>query len=323
MKMDPVKFLFYLFNIHLGYTSSQAINNRPIIGVLAQKPYSGMLDGLQDKNYTSYVTASYVKWLEAAGARVAPILTYQPYEYYVNITSSINGILLPGGESSITNSSGYGQAADIIYNQVLEINSGGTYLPLWGTCLGMEELLYLAAGHQDWLTPCSALNKADPLMLEEGFEQSRIFKDMPIDVLRSLYYYNSTINFHSFCMTKENMMESGMAQSFKMLTTNLDYQGLEYVSTMEHKELPIFGVQWHPEENPYEWADDEDHSNTPHSKEAILVSQYFGNFIVGQARLNNQTFASKEAEEGSLIYNHQPTYVYPWSPSSMQVYLFR
>nr|XP_046195008.1 gamma-glutamyl hydrolase-like isoform X2 [Oncorhynchus gorbuscha] len=43
---------------------------------------------------SSYIAASYIKYLESAGARVVPIRTDEEYE---KIFNSINRLLLPGG----------------------------------------------------------------------------------------------------------------------------------------------------------------------------------------------------------------------------------
>ena len=33
---------------------------------------------------------------------------------------------------------------------------------------------------------------------------------------------------------------------------NTDQEGLEFISAMEHKSLPFFGTQFHPEKNAFE-----------------------------------------------------------------------
>lgn len=40
---------------------------------------------------------------------------------------------------------------------------------------------------------------------------------------------------------------------------------------------PIYGVQWHPEKNGFEWDTDE---NIPHSEQAVAVMQAMANFFV-------------------------------------------
>ena len=76
-------------------------NERPIIGILAQEcqPYF-----LEEMCNTSYIAASYVKYIESAGARVVPVLIDQPEEYYQFIFNSTNGLLIPGGDVSLSGS---------------------------------------------------------------------------------------------------------------------------------------------------------------------------------------------------------------------------
>ena len=77
------------------------MNNRPIIGILAQEcqPYFS-----PELCNTSYIAASYVKHIEAGGARVVPVLINQGQDYYKTIFDRTNGILLPGGDVSLSHS---------------------------------------------------------------------------------------------------------------------------------------------------------------------------------------------------------------------------
>ena len=78
---------------------SYNLNYRPIIGVLAQE-LSPLLAPWYGDNYTSYISAAYVKFIEQAGARVAPVLINQDDVYYEKIFNSINGFIMPGGAVS-------------------------------------------------------------------------------------------------------------------------------------------------------------------------------------------------------------------------------
>ena len=74
-------------------------------------------------------------------------------------------IVFPGGAASITNTSGYGMAGQILYDLVMESDPP---LPLWGTCLGFEMLMYLGAKQTRPLSACKASNKADQLVFQPG-----------------------------------------------------------------------------------------------------------------------------------------------------------
>ncbi|CAF4729657.1 unnamed protein product, partial [Rotaria sp. Silwood2] len=69
-------------------------NTRPIIGILTQPtPILWM-----KPNRTTYLGASYVKYIEATGAQVVPIRMYQTTDYYLHLFNSLNGVLFPGGD---------------------------------------------------------------------------------------------------------------------------------------------------------------------------------------------------------------------------------
>ena len=89
---------------------------------------------------------------------------------------------------------------------------------------------------------------------------------------------------------------------FNVLSTNKDRKGSEFVSTMEGqyhmshthtlvhththtksaKKYPIYGVQWHPEKNGFEWTT---HETIPHSEHAVMVMQMAANFFVQEGQL--------------------------------------
>jgi gamma-glutamyl hydrolase len=73
---------------------------------------------------------------------------------------------------------------------------------------------------------------------------------------------------------------------------------------------PIYGSQWHPEKNNFEFSKTEEGmplEATDHSKNAVFVSQYMANFFVTQAHLSDHAFPSEAVEDEALIYNYTPT----------------
>jgi hypothetical protein len=72
-----------------------------------------------------------------------------------------------------------------------------------------------------------------------------------------------------------------METDWQVTAVNSDSQGLEFVSSFEHKRHPFYGVQFHPEKNAYEWKAT---NNNPHTANAILVEQFFANFLVTEGK---------------------------------------
>lgn len=70
-----------------------------------------------------------------------------------------------------------------------------------------------------------------------------------------------------------------MADEYNVLATSFDKNGLEYISAIEDKNYPFYGVQFHPEKNVYEWLDDRE---LAHGKNPTIINQYFANFIVDE-----------------------------------------
>jgi gamma-glutamyl hydrolase len=77
------------------------------------------------------------------------------------------------------------------------------------------------------------------------------------------------------------MTELHLDEEWLFMTTNKDSDGLEFISSLEHQTYPLYGLQFHPEKNIYEWKEGKVH---PHSAEAIRVSQYFANFFVNEGK---------------------------------------
>lgn len=49
------------------------VNDQPVVGILSQELSYLMTQNYGDAGYDSYIAASYVKFVEGAGARVVPI----------------------------------------------------------------------------------------------------------------------------------------------------------------------------------------------------------------------------------------------------------
>jgi anthranilate/para-aminobenzoate synthase component II len=78
-------------------------------------------------------------------------------------------------------------------------------------------------------------------------------------------------------ITFQTLKESGIADEWRILSVT-SYEGTEFISSTEHKVYPFYGVQFHPEKNAFEWKI----KSIPHSADAIMVEQFYGNFFVNE-----------------------------------------
>ncbi|XP_015711231.1 LOW QUALITY PROTEIN: gamma-glutamyl hydrolase [Coturnix japonica] len=287
-------------------------NERPIVGILSQECH---FDAFH-KYGSSYIAASYVKFLESAGARIVPIRLNLSDEEYDKIFHSINGVLFPGGGVDLRTSE-YSRVAKIFYRKALEANDKGDYFPVWGTCLGHELLTYLTSG-EILLVNTKTNGFSLPLNFTAAAKHSRLFKNLPTDLFHAFANEPLTSNFHVWSISMENFTKNEKLYNFyNILTTNTDDE-LEFISTMEAYKYPIYGVQWHPEKNPFEWKNS---TGIPHSSSAVRAAYYIADFFVNEARKSLHRFPSEGEETKELIYNYTPVYTGTFS-SFQQVYFF-
>jgi len=279
-------------------------NNWPIIGVFTQPTTSTAGDC---GGNCLYVAASYVKYLESAGARVVPINYYASNAELDTLFNSINGIFFPGGSSAFPASAQY------MFDKVVAANGAGDFFPLWGTCMGFEWLMIAGSRNQNILDPHSGVLDAEnysiPLNFTAAMKDSKLFDHAPPAIVNILSKYDVTMNNHMYGIYPTTLASTpALASLYNVLSTNYDRAGVEFVSTVEAFNYPIFGSQWHPEKNAYEWQRDANgapHEAINHARDAVLIAQYTANFFVEQARHNFHKFATPADEDKALIYNYQ------------------
>jgi gamma-glutamyl hydrolase len=223
-------------------------NDWPIIGVFTQPTSSK--EGNCGGNCL-YLAASYVKYLESAGARVVPINYYATKTELDKIFNSVNGIFFPGGGS------GFPSSAQYMFDKVVAANDAGDFFPLWGTCMGFQWLLISATRNTNILDPSDgtqmdAYNYSIPLDFTTESKTSRLFNNAGkiYDILAA---ENVTMNNHHYGIWTNHFYQTpALTSFFNVLSTNKDRKGREFISTMEAFKYPIYGSQWHPEKNNFE-----------------------------------------------------------------------
>eukprot|EP00727_Mastigamoeba_balamuthi_P010710 m51a1_g6261 hypothetical protein (314) ;mRNA; r:125718-126863 len=269
----------------------------PVIGVLTSPVDDD--PSVQGSSLSSH----YVKWVEAAGARVVPLLYDEDPQRLAARLDALNGLFLTGGDFSIAPDTAYFRAASALWRRALDYNARGDVFPVWGTCNGFEVISILAAGTHAILT--EGAFDAEGLMLplelaQPAAARSSLLGDAPAEVLRALAA-NSTSNLHVCGVTPEDFARNeGISGMFAVLSENADRGGKRFISTIEGLKVPVYATQWHPERI-FVWSEEE---NVVHSDEATVVSQWVGRKFVAAARRSAHRFATAADEHSALIGNH-------------------
>jgi gamma-glutamyl hydrolase len=130
-----------------------------------------------------------------------------------------------------------------------------------------------------------------------------------------------TFNSHDRgLLVSEYESNPALSGFFDMLSFNEAPAGTVFVSTMEARRYPFYGTQWHPEKNNFEWSQNADYSNLPHSPNAILASQATARFFLEEARKSAHVFP--EARRDELIYSAPLVYTGKGDWIYEQVYVF-
>ncbi|KAG7490372.1 gamma-glutamyl hydrolase-like [Solea senegalensis] len=291
----------------------EVMNDRPVIGILTQI----VSDDVMKPFGKTYIPASYVKYTESGGSRVMPIRLTHTTAEYEEIFKKINGLIFIGGAVDLETSD-FARVAKIFYQLALKANNAGDFFPIWGTCMGMQLLTVLVAG-ENLLEKTTAENIALPLNLTTEAYSSQMFKGFSDEFMKILTQEPLTGNFHHYGLTVKIFQENKKLQNFfTILSTNIAENGAHFVSTLEAKSYPFYGVQWHPEVNRFQW---DSKLNYPHSLHAVQLSSQMAEFFVNQGRRSSHHFDNPMEEASSLIYNYTPVYAANFTAYE-QIYFF-
>ena len=304
--------LIFIFTFSIFLNCIICINNSPIIGILTQ-PANYPQFNITPKTH-SYIAGSYVHHLQSAGAQVIPIQWDLPAEELESLFYQINGIFFPGGGANLTYISGnqsfftpFTEAAKALIELLLDANSHGDYFPLTGVCLGYETINMVISNNASILVEITTgENVAKNLFPVINKNESFMYHNMDDDLYAAISNQNLAYFHHSYTVDPNAWVtNSYLAGNFTVNAITNDTVGSTYPTSIEGKSIPIFGTQFHPEKDTYEWSTNE---SIPHQRNGIRFQQYFANLLVNQSRLNNH-FMSQESLMKYSIYNFKPRHI--------------
>ena len=289
---------------------------RPVVGILTQpwqqamategytEAHDANVHEHEDNAKQSYIAASYVKFVESAGARVVPIMYTASDEEIVRVFAGLSGILFAGGDADIRPGARYYETAKKLYDLAEASNLKGETFPIFGTCLGWELLAVLASGgnysvlHTDYDDPGVAARvqwtsaaPASTLLSKTTRPLQRAFEARPL----------AFFSHHMGVRPETARRNPHLSRAFRVLATAADRRGTPFVAAAEAHGRPYLAVQFHPEKSPFEWSTSA--KLIPHSSEAVEMSSAlalaFGDAM--RASTRRAAFAGGEKEAFSRL----------------------
>ena len=245
---------------------------RPLIGIYTQDSPSDY-DGIPGKD-DEYIAASYAKLVESAGARPVPV-SYNLKDSDLRATLDLlDGFVFPGGGMDLSLNKTYALNAKAI----LDYAQSRPSFVVVGICLGFELISAVMSQNEGVLSGFDAQNLLDlPNWEYQSYYNSKLSQFYPpYSNLQTLHVFEN----HKVGVSVDDFVNE-MSGFFNLLATSLDRQSKQYVSAMEGKDFPIFGFQFHPEKNTYEWKTTE---VIPHDYDDLEVTRGLSKLLAFYSR---------------------------------------
>ena len=292
--------------------------DRPVIGILTvpnqgDYPFPG----------TSFLSASYVKWVESAGARVVPLLIDLPLPSLLSTAKQFNGLLFPGGAVAEYNSTTgtvteYSEKLCALYEMVKGENERGEWYPLWGTCLGMQMLHFCEVRGKDTIgwSP-NAPARGEVVSVTEEAYSSRLFNN-PVGrrVLASLAAFPIAYFSHNYSISPSlYSLHPHLRSCFTPLAVSVTSSAQPFISLVASPKYPIFASQFHPEVNLFDWHGK---YRLDRRREGGEMAKYLAIMFVREARKTQGRMT--EEELGKRVVENWKKY--HWPNGTSEVYMF-
>ena len=244
-------------------------NKYPVIGILAVK----------NKKINKFqIYYSVVKWLKNQGCYVLYISPQFNRETILDIFNNIDGLILPGGNDDPDDINSTYNCAKILMDLAFEHGN----FPILGICQGLQYLItyYSNDTWSNVKTYINHHNQPERLIPKTDLTNS-ILHNISIERLSEKQFFfnhNYSINIETFDSHPD------LSNTFTILTTSI-YNNDIYVSTIQGKNRPFFGVQWHPEKPNFEWENTQNIIRTPIS---IEIGNSIATFFVEYCKLTNR-----------------------------------
>mmetsp|Transcript_103749 Transcript_103749/g.260192 ORF Transcript_103749/g.260192 Transcript_103749/m.260192 type:complete len:286 (-) Transcript_103749:142-999(-) len=264
-----------------------AAGEGPLIGVYPTEPMS---------SGNSYYQA-YQSWVEQFGASTVLLPREGNADWYFE---RINALLIPGGPTRPVPT-----FVHAMIQRAIKAHAEGDYFPVWGTCLGFQWIAEAVGGRSVVeLSKFDASDLPSTLSFNSKVGDDRIFRSANSSVMLWVEGQNSTYENHEDGIDPLRFESNPeLAALFDVVATSADRSGQRYVAAVQGKDVPIYGVQFHPEKIRYVNnsinSEEPGHvSHVPKTEKARDVSDLLARFVVSEAKKSRH---SADAYGASLV----------------------
>lgn len=298
----------------LALSFSPAESTRPLrIGVLAHELTNNMKqnlaellgnsipkDQLAEKLHAaSQISSNYIKFIALGEVEFYPVLVSDPLPLIIRQMRYLDGMLLPGGAPGfqflepdpksrarvhvrMNLRRRYFRKADQIIESAKYINKHIRPFALFGICLGFEMMLLNESRFRLPLEHVHHQNVNAPVSLLSGTSRFQTWLEQTHPDYQDTmangpqFFYNSKgVSVAAF----ENNRR--VSRNYQVLS-HFESAGKRYVAAVEHRTLPFFGIQFHPEKNMFDFSDYFKADHSPASVKASRLYQEYFRYMLGK-----------------------------------------
>ena len=192
-------------------------------------------------------------FITSAGIEVVPILPTIGAAEAAAYFEYIHGLYLhPGFPGDYTGLLNNLRISKLFLTMAVAANKQGDYFPIWGSCMGFQ-LIIRHVGVLEKMNDYDSLELHHQHLTLTGAPSRILSYATPDQYTYFTKAYQPWYNHQLGISVDRFMASSSLSSTFNVISTSHDRKGHEYIAFIEGKELPFYGVQFHPEYHQPVW----------------------------------------------------------------------